>query len=255
MKKTTVILFLFFSTIISYSQIHINGTVLANNKQDTLAFATFYNLKTKNGIASDKRGSYSISSEKLTDRIQISYIGYLDTIVTIEQLTSTPNIELKPQSFKVKQVDVYKKHYKTKELGYFKKKMGKSIASSRLSVFIPNKYASHDVVLKKVKFNIDTPFGAPLPTRIRLRGKDENNKYYDLLKDEIVISEYNVGTKQYLEYDISEQNIKIPEQGIQVLFEIINTGSSFSICTTPFFGISQNDEKLQIGLDVMVSKK
>ncbi len=75
MKKITIFLFLFVSTLANAQSFTVKGTVQDENKTP-LPNASILIKETKKGISTDANGNFSIQLQKGTYTIQVSFLGY-----------------------------------------------------------------------------------------------------------------------------------------------------------------------------------
>jgi hypothetical protein len=83
----------------------------------------------------------------------------------------------------------------------------------------------------------------------------DGKKGMPLIIDNLILKEYNNDETELIKFDISNYNIKLPENGVYIEIQALNINSSFSTNMTCFIGVTERrPEKMQIGLEVDVYK-
>ena len=89
MKLITILLLVLAFQVSTFSQhidkLTISGSVVDKYDQQTLPYATVYNISTKRGTAADLNGVFRLPSNDIGDTVVISFIGYNDFKLTVEQ--------------------------------------------------------------------------------------------------------------------------------------------------------------------------
>lgn len=121
MKKFLPVIAILFSTLTGVAQTGIiKGTVSDANTKETLIGATVALQGTTNGAITDFDGNFRIEKvAKGSYNLVVSYISYDNTIVRIEVTGSTDpevNIELKPASVDIEEVQVVAKRRENTEI-------------------------------------------------------------------------------------------------------------------------------------------
>jgi len=82
-----IISFVFLSEISGQSSDNVTFQSNIKDKQtgQPLAYATVFNIETKNGTAADLNGTFTLPNNTIGDSVKISYIGYEDFIIVINQ--------------------------------------------------------------------------------------------------------------------------------------------------------------------------
>jgi len=90
-----LILFLFFP-FLTYAQINISGKIIDQSNNQPLSFASIAVPNSTTGTMSNDGGQFEIRLKEDQTEIQISYIGYVDTLIVIDPDIATYEIQLKP---------------------------------------------------------------------------------------------------------------------------------------------------------------
>jgi hypothetical protein len=226
----------FFIKIISFFLIFICFTgTLSSQKSETISildrvtkeavpFATVYNLNGKTGFYTSPNGE--IKKSFLTDSIEISCVGYYPQKVTIR--TSTSIILLEPCFYKIDEVVINPKKYKSSTLGYYKNKVNPSLSfaqngGTEMAVMIKNDLKK-EAVLKKIivalsvtgasRFNLD--FISVF--RVNLYEINDQLLIGDIVnKCPLIFTSKDLMKKT--ELDVFNKNIVIPDKGVFVAIE------------------------------------
>ena len=108
MKNRKLILFLILISCISsaYTQ-NINAWVADAKELRKLAFVSIVFDDGRNGTSSDIDGKFTIDIQK-TKNLRFSYVGYYDTIISVENLKNSGNIVfLQAKTFELEEVIIY----------------------------------------------------------------------------------------------------------------------------------------------------
>lgn len=101
----------------TFCQIDLTG-VIVNEENDGMPGATIWEMDTKKGAVSDLDGKFVITVND-TSRIQISYVGYYDTIFLATDY-STDTIRMRPMPYdSVGFSTMHYHYYRTKTIGYY----------------------------------------------------------------------------------------------------------------------------------------
>ena len=114
---------LLYCGFVSAQSLTISGYITDKSSSETLIGATVINLKAKTGISSNEYGYYTLEIRTLPTQLQISYIGFQDLVVDIDENTpQTLNIELIPESNEIEEVVLSSK------------KLNQNVVSTKMSV-------------------------------------------------------------------------------------------------------------------------
>ena len=75
---------LFFSTTSGLAQRILTGKVLDSNTKEPLIGANVTEYKNSNGTSTDLEGNFSLQISANTVQLEISYVGYMTQLVTID---------------------------------------------------------------------------------------------------------------------------------------------------------------------------
>jgi len=92
MKKISIFLFLFVSTLANAQSFTLSGKVVDENK-NPLAGASILVKEIKKGASTDFEGNFSFNLEKGTYTVEVSFLGY-NTF--LEKITLSKDEELPP---------------------------------------------------------------------------------------------------------------------------------------------------------------
>jgi len=100
-----LILFLFFP-FLTYAQINISGKIIDQSNNQPLSFASIAVPNSTTGTMSNDGGQFEIRLKEDQTEIQISYIGYVDTLIVINPDIATYEIQLKPYEVQLTEITV-----------------------------------------------------------------------------------------------------------------------------------------------------
>ncbi len=98
--------FIFFNIYNAESQI-IRGKVYDFNSKVPLAFVNIVYGDTKFGTSTDIDGNFVIETSEPPKFLRISYVGYNDTVIKIQNTTRNINVYLKEKQIKLDEVAIY----------------------------------------------------------------------------------------------------------------------------------------------------
>lgn len=199
--------------------------------KESLPFATII-LDNENGVYTNENGMFQLDNKYKS--IRISYVGYEDYNAEIKDLKDT--IFLKPISYNIEEVTITNNKNPPKKIGYLKNSMKKCGTSLPLSpkgeqiiVLTPTNKDIIDSYIEKVEFPLDKVKhynktdklykNAPAVVRINIYTVENN-----LPKQQIFSSKpikFIMSDKEIVSVDVSEEMIKIPEQGLSFGIEMI----------------------------------
>lgn len=199
--------------------------------KESLPFATII-LDNENGFYTNENGMFQLDNKYKS--IRISYVGYEDYNAEIKDLKDT--IFLKPISYNIEEVTIINNKNPPKKIGYLKntmKKCGTSLPLSpkgeQIIVLTPTNKDIIDSYIEKVEFPLDKVKhynktdklykNAPAVVRINIYTVENN-----LPKQQIFSSKpikFIMSDKEIVSVDVSEEMIKIPEQGLSFGIEMI----------------------------------
>lgn len=105
----------FLTTLSAQNITSIKGTVLDDETNEGISYASVQAGKTNSGVSTDINGHFFLKSEEDFSTITISYIGYKTTTVRIEKGRSQELvIKLKPASVELSEVEVKVAKYRNK---------------------------------------------------------------------------------------------------------------------------------------------
>lgn len=212
------LLLLILSTpLITFSQIYFNG-VIVDSQNIPIQFASISINQTANGTHTNEKGIFYFDSIKPTDTLKISCIGYESRVIAFKDIGD--KIILNNNSVNIGEVAINrKKKIKSFTVGYYKMRSplpftyGSSI-NSKLATFIPyeSSPAFIETILLPVKNFEDT-------TRLKVY-------LLEISKDgspgKEIFSKLLLSNEISIKIDISEQQIRMPADGVFVALEWLN---------------------------------
>jgi hypothetical protein len=218
-----ILIFICFTGTLS-SQKSETISILDKVTNEVVPFATVYNLNGKTGFYSSPNGE--IKKSFLTDSIEISCVGYYPKKVAI--LPATNIILLEPRYYKIDEVVINPKKYKSLTLGYYKNKVNHSLnlaqeGGTEMAVMIKNDLKK-EAVLRKIIFALSvtasTRFNLDFTSVFRVNLYEINDQ---LSIGELVNKTPLIFTSKDLmkktELDVFDKNIVIPDNGVFVAIE------------------------------------
>jgi len=226
--RKTVLIFFILKSLLFYSQTCEVRDFLT---KESLPFATII-LDNENGVYTNENGMFQLDNKYKS--IRISYVGYEDYNAEIKDLKDT--IFLKPISYNIEEVTITNNKNPPKKIGYLKNSMKKCGTSLPLSpkgeqiiVLTPTNKDIIDSYIEKVEFPLNKVKhynktdklykNAPAVVRINIYTVENN-----LPKQQIFSSKpikFIMSDKEIVSVDVSEEMIKIPEQGLCFGIEMI----------------------------------
>ncbi len=99
--------FLFFALpFLSFGQTTITGTITDQASKEALSFASIAVPNSTTGTMSNNEGQFEINLKEDQTEIQISYIGYIDTLISIDPNVDIYTISLKPYEYELTEIVV-----------------------------------------------------------------------------------------------------------------------------------------------------
>lgn len=106
MNKNCLLLLILLLPLISFSQTTITGTVIDQVSKKPLSFASIAVQNSSTGTMSNDVGNFELRLKEGQTEIQISYIGYIDTTITVNPENNNYQISLKPYEYQLAEVIV-----------------------------------------------------------------------------------------------------------------------------------------------------
>lgn len=106
MKKPSLLFLIILLPIIGYAQTTIKGKIIDQVSKKPLSFASIAVQNSSTGTMSNDAGNFTLLLKENQSEIQISYIGYIDTVILIEPDVSEYTIALKPYEYELAEVIV-----------------------------------------------------------------------------------------------------------------------------------------------------
>ncbi|MDP5229976.1 MAG: carboxypeptidase-like regulatory domain-containing protein [Cellulophaga sp.] len=221
-------LFLFVYAQLNAQEIYFEGVVYDAKSKETIPFVNLSFLNTLKGTSSDEEGHFfmDLPSNFLEKEIHISSLGYKDTIVVANEIFKAKRFEMIPESFELNEVVV------TETLGNsdvlnpissYSLTSGFSSSSTPwvLALYFPN-IGQQKKYLDKVTvfFQNNKAFKRETSKyRLRFYAVDPLTKKptTDLVYKSIVL-ETEV-EKDFVSLDVSNLNIKMPQDGLYIGLE------------------------------------
>ncbi len=210
-------------------------TIIAANTKEPLPFATIQNLRAQWAQVGSENGVFTFTeaNSKVGDSILISYTGYLPLRLVKPKVGITLNMEPVPDMLQLVEVLPCKGNKKGKLVNFKKNKSGWSLGSNEKALatwaaFIPNE-AHAKAIISTITFSLST-LGVPksnkgAPFKIRLHQYDKNTNLPGtsfLFKDLVVYP-----TSKNVIIDISEERLRLPENGIVVVIDFFYEGEQY----------------------------
>lgn len=204
-------LFLFFSYT-SYSQVvFIKGTVLSNEDNLFIPYATVCIKNTRNFIDADEKGYFEIAA-KQDDSLLITCIGFKNLIVPASYFKNKDNVVLKENFLKMDEVII--KNPITHIFGIVNEKMGSSRTGgseaerSELTTLIEIPKSLEYYRISKI-FIKGKRFSEENPVRLHIYTVNKNGlPGEELLKKQVIIAKEEFNNKNnIITVDVKDQNI------------------------------------------------
>lgn len=235
MKKYFVLIILLLFIGYSFGQeALLKGTMVDEETNDALPYATIEISSLRTGTIANNRGVFELSvhsSNQNTDTVEFSYLGYGNRKLSIADFLSLGDkkISLKPSQISLGEVVVMPQRYKTVELGILDKKpeskQVSNIFNSQIGNYIANKKQQISWI-KSVSFYMDKEGHPETPFRVRIYDldKDKNCPGKDLLTENLIVTAKQPG---WFTVDLTHYNIQFPVDGLFVMMEWINSGDKY----------------------------
>jgi CarboxypepD_reg-like domain len=221
---------LFITISHSASSQILNGKILDNATKLPVPYAAISDLKYQKGMYADSTGMFSIPVKNNEHNIALifSSVGYKTKVVNNLDVSKQHIIYLESDNILLDEVKVVSKvqRISTKSAGYFKKIRGPSTSDyypntcALLATYIQIK--DQNGIFSKLKYRLGgTKISNIASYKVRLRiFSDKNQKPdKDLLATAIII---DIDCEQkYLEYNIENLAIKIPQEGFWICLETL----------------------------------
>ena len=187
-------------------------------------------IKGKGGTICDETGfcSFLIDGKDLRDTVQISNVGYVKQSIGLNELLSQDTIFLHPKIYEIEAVLIHAHSTRgIKESGILKQTADASYSMStwmQVGVHITGNNRS-DETLTSVSFYISkSKQNAPFRIRIYNTLKD-GKPNEDLLQTSKIVHAPKSG---WIKVNLLEEKIQIPEYGVFVAMEWLNSGRKYS---------------------------
>ncbi len=95
-----------FASLFANAQVLIKGNVLDNESQAPLPFASIAVPNTTTGTMTNAAGNFELQLKEGQTEIQVSYVGYVDTLITINENLTSYTISLDPYTFGLTEIIV-----------------------------------------------------------------------------------------------------------------------------------------------------
>ena len=232
MKMKKMILYILFQIISSVGNgqsISVEVVIFDSENKVIIPYSTL-EIKGKGGTICDEAGfcSFLINREDLRDTVQISNVGYIKQSIGLNELLTQDTIFLHPKIYEIESVLV-QVHSPggIKESGILKQTADASYIMStwmQVGVHIAENNRS-DETLTSVSFYIsESKQNAPFRIRIYNTLKD-GKPNEDLLQRSKIAYAPKSG---WIKVNLLEEKIQIPEHGIFVAMEWLNSGEKYS---------------------------
>ncbi len=251
--KFLIIFFLINITHLFSQTVTISGTV-KNSLSEPIPYVHIIIKKAEKGSITNEDGIFSLnfSDVEQNDSVSFSIIGYEKYICTIYELQQKQNIILKEREYEINTITVIPKQEELIEFGKFSEYQEDSISYFSLqwnwkwglafSKYFPNPNKETGMI-KSVNFFIPNIGKPKTPFRIIIMGINSNTLLPDkhLLNQDFIVK----GEKgKWIEIDVSENLISIPEDGFFVGLEWLHTGKKkYKWKTKEKFYIYKNGKK------------
>ncbi len=101
------IVLLFLVPALMQAQSTIRSTIVDSNTEQVIGFCNVFNTSTKNGVISNKDGTFSIEINSLNDSICISFVGYESRNIQARKLLALKRISLSEKQFQLNEVVIH----------------------------------------------------------------------------------------------------------------------------------------------------
>jgi len=223
-----LLFFLFCSWYANAQEVLFEGHIYDNKTKEPIPFVNLSFLETLRGSSTDENGKFFLDVPKtyLEKKIHISSLGYKDTIVAARTLYTTKKLNMVEDSFELDEVVV------TEDLGdsfvlnpisSYDIKSGFYSSSTPwvLATYFPNIGAAKKYLGKITIFMQDNSDYKRNVSKFRVRIYDVDPKTKkpknDLLRHSIVLESDR--EKDFVSIDISDFQIKVPQEGIYIGLE------------------------------------
>lgn len=106
MKKHSLLFLIILLPVISFAQMTIKGKIIDQVSKKPLSFASIAVQNSSTGTMSNDAGNFTLLLKEEQTEIQISYIGYIDTLIIIDPDVTVYDISLKPYEYELAEVIV-----------------------------------------------------------------------------------------------------------------------------------------------------
>lgn len=106
MNKNYLIFLIFLVPLFSVAQTTISGKIIDQLSKKPLSFASIAVQNSTTGTMSNDVGDFELRLKEGQTEIQISYIGYIDTLIIIDPEVEAYQISLKPYEYELSEVIV-----------------------------------------------------------------------------------------------------------------------------------------------------
>ena len=107
MKKQIIISLILILSINAFAQNNISGIVLDANTLEPMVGASVSCITDNSGVISDTDGKFSLSTTHDSVLLKISYVGYLDTLISCESNCNLGFIHLQPIEQYLSDITIY----------------------------------------------------------------------------------------------------------------------------------------------------
>ena len=106
MNKNCLLLLIALLPFVGFAQTTISGKIIDQVSNEPLSFASIAVQNSSTGTMSNDVGDFELNLKEGQTKIQISYIGYIDTLIVIDPEIAEYQISLKPYEYELAEVIV-----------------------------------------------------------------------------------------------------------------------------------------------------
>tara|TARA_R110002096_G_scaffold39845_2_gene108652 strand:- start:800 stop:1633 length:834 start_codon:yes stop_codon:yes gene_type:complete len=234
MKYFLIIAITLCSTITTYSQTTVEGTILDAETSQPIPYVNIGIPILMKGTVSDSNGKFTLGYNSKSDSVTISAIGYFTKKMTVENIFKNREVYLAPKVYQVEDIVVYAKDLgNEKILGNKIKKKEQSISfgNANLGTEIGVKVeAKRKIRIESAHFIINFVGAEDLLYRVNIYKMDGDKVGENLLPENVIIQGKQL--KGTLSVDLSKYEMVI-EGEVLLSLEYIegsldsNTGIAF----------------------------
>jgi hypothetical protein len=221
MKKLPLILFLIYN--LSFSQIS-RHQIFNFKTNEPIPFSAIIIINNEQiSFYSDEKGIFNIDKSKI-DSIRISCLGYIDLNINTNQLTDT--LFITPKVNQLNEIIIKQNHLRIKNIKPKKAKLIFNLTpKSQLGILVQNKKNEKNTYLEKIHipirnqtWTLKKSFNSVF--KIHLFSNKNNVPDVPLIDKPFIIF-CNQDSKNFIEINVSEEEINFDENGFFICIEML----------------------------------